>query len=616
MPRYDKYKERISYLKSVNKNKRYKMLRNLWMYEYDSHITFDNIDQYQSVAYYWNGETTNTVNENVIRSCIDTLTSKIACQKVRPFFNSVNGSAKDFQLCTQAQQFFDILFDEYNVNDIITNAFRDCCIFERGLIFISNESIQRMLPWDVYTNPSEDTYNNNTELLWECKKYPKALLPFDIKYNGDLVTYTRYWNTKEKEFYVYIPEANYNKVETYEKELPFVQLYYNKPLFGCSSSSVVDVLFGIQDQIDTLVKTCSLAVKRNMPKTYWVPEGTDVKAGSLNNEVGQVIPYRPVPNSSGVPIICEEQRIIDPQYRDLIEKYKEDAYELVGISQLSATSQKPSGLNSGVALSTMENIESDRFETQLNQVIRCYVDVAKKCMNIIDSKELILPKEKTRTLLSWGDLIKSAKNYNIQFSAAESLSKDPSTKLQQLQSLAQAGVIPQTHIAKYLELPDIESAYNISNNALNAVMSLIYETLESDNVPEIPPYIPIPMLKEECLNMMLSLRGANYEQNKSDIDKLMLLYNATLELSQAMQPEEEPVAEEEVAQEQPMEEETVMAEETPIPQQTNIPQNNPMADDIFAMVMGNNGNNGNVIPSDINEDKINVADTMVDNYVV
>lgn len=599
MPSYTKYREKISYLKSVNENKRYKMLRNLWMYEYDKHITFDDLDRYQSVGYYWTGESTNNVNENVIRSCIDTLTSKIACQKVRPFFNSVNGSWKDFELCTQAQQFFDVLFDEYNVNDIVTLAFKDACIFERGTIFISNSGIERMLPWTVYTNPAEDSYNKNTELLWECKKYPKALLPFDIKTSQDLVTYTRYWNTKEKLFYVWIPEANYNSVESYEKELPFVQIYYNKPLFGSSCSSVVDVLFGIQDQIDNLIKTCAIAAKRNMPKTYWVPEGTDVKAGSLNNEVGQVIPYRPIPGGSGVPIICDEQRIIDPQYRELIEKYKQDAYELVGISQLSATSQKPQGLNSGIALSTMENIESDRFETQLNQVIRCYVDIAKKCINILDSKELILPQEKTRIMLNWEDLIGAAKSFNIQFSAAESLSKDPSTKLQQLQSLAQAGIIPQSHIAKYLELPDIESAYNITTNSLNAVMSLIKETIEGDEVPEIPPYIPIPMLKEECLNMMLSLRGANYEQNKPDIDKLMLLYNSVLEMNQAMQPEEEVPPEAQTTSEAP-------AEEV------------PMQPELIPMTGGETTGPMNDIPPapEIMPENLNIAGTMVDNYTV
>lgn len=597
MPRYDRLRQKISYLKSVNENKRYKMLRNLWMYEYDNHITFDDLDRYQSVGYYWNGESTNNVNENVIRSCIDTLTSKIACQKVRPFFNSVNGSWKDFELCTQAQQFFDVLFDEYNVNDIITLAFKDACIFERGMVYVSNSGIERMLPWTVYTNPAEDSYNRNTELLWECKKYPKALLPFDIKTTQDLVTYTRYWNTKEKVFYTWIPEANYNQVETYEKELPFVQIYYNKPLFGSSCSSVVDVLFGIQDQIDNLIRTCAIAAKRNMPKTYWVPEGTDVKAGSLNNEVGQVIPYRPIPGASGVPVICDEQRIIDPQYRDLIDKYKQDAYELVGISQLSATSQKPQGLNSGIALSTMENIESDRFETQLNQVIRCYVDLAKKCINILDAKELILPQEKTRTMLNWEDLISAAKSFNIQFSAAESLSKDPSTKLQQLQSLAQAGIIPQSHIAKYLELPDIESAYNITTNALNAVMSLIKETIEGDEVPVIPPYIPIPTLKEECLNMMLSLRGANYEQNKADIDKLMLLYNAIQDTSEAMRPEEE-VPPEGAPEGQPME---------GMPME-GMPMGEPM----------NTGMMNESIPPapEIAPENINVANTMTDNYVV
>ena len=161
--------------------------------------------------------------------------------------------------------------------------------------------------------------------------------------------------------------------------------------------------------------------------------------------------------------------------------------------------------------------------------------------------------------------------------------------------MAQAGIIPQSHIAKYLELPDIESAYNITTNALNAVMSLIKETIEGDEVPVIPPYIPIPTLKEECLNMMLSLRGANYEQNKADIDKLMLLYNAIQDTSEAMRPEEE-VPPEEGA---PME---------GVPMTGEMPMGEPM----------NAGMTNEAIPPapEIAPENISVANTMTDNYVV
>ena len=129
-------------------------------------------------------------------------------------------------------------------------------------------------------------------------------------------------------------------------------------------------------------------------------------------------------------------------------------------------------------------------------------------------------------------------------------------------------------------------------------MSLIKETIEGDEVPVIPPYIPIPTLKEECLNMMLSLRGANYEQNKADIDKLMLLYNAIQDTSEAMRPEEE-VPPEGAPAEQPMGEQPMME---------GMPMGEPM----------NTGMMNESIPPapEIAPENINVANTMTDNYVV
>ena len=45
---------------------------------------------------------------------------------------------------------------------------------------------------------------------------------------------------------------------------------------------------------------------------------------------------------------------------------------------------------------------------------------------------------------------------------------------------------------------------------------------------EIPDYIPLPMLKNEIVNTQLSLRAANYEKNKKDIDKLTQLYKQAM----------------------------------------------------------------------------------------
>ena len=206
------------------------------------------------------------------------------------------------------------------------------------------------------------------------------------------------------------------------------------------------------------------------------------------------------------------------------------AYDTVGISQLSAQSKKPSGLNSGVALTTMEDVESDRFETQLNQVIRAYVDVAKTCIRVFDADKDVLPEISNRVSIKWSDIIKESDNMSIQYSGADSLSKDPSTKLQQLQSLATAGVIPSARISQLMQIPDLEMGYSLSNNAIDAVMEVIKECIEDDNF-DVPEYVPFELLKEEIINTQLSLKAAGREKNAKDINKLSKLYEVVEDMS-------------------------------------------------------------------------------------
>ena len=252
---------------------------------------------------------------------------------------------------------------------------------------------------------------------------------------------------------------------------------------------------------------------------------SSVKTAQLNNRVGQILEYNATPNMTGSPVTVATPAFIDGQYMQLVDELKQSAYELVGISQLSAMSTKPTGLNSGVALSTMENIESDRFETQLNQVIRAYVDIAKTCIEVFPEEDTILPEDNQRLSIKWKDIVEESNKMVVQFSAADSLSKDPSTKLQQLQMLAQTGIIPQTRIAQFMELPDIQSGYSLSNNAINAVLTCINDCIEKD-IFEVPDFIPFTMLKEEIINTQLSLKAAASEENDNSVDiaKLTKLY--------------------------------------------------------------------------------------------
>ena len=576
-----KIRDRVSELKSLNESRLSKYYRNYNYYNNTPAGTLKTIRNPSIVGLYNidespENDTTLTPSINVIKSCIDTLTSKIAQSKVRPFFNCINGTFKDINVCKNAQQYFDQYFDIEEVNKKVSMAFRDACIFDHGVIYVDSEtkSITKALPWQVFVRPAELTYNNITRAYYCQNDYPVSMLPEKyrnkvLKANEDqeYVTYGIYYDTVDQCKAVYISELDFVEIEKYEgNRVPFIFLWYNNPIHGGSSVSVVDMLYGIQCEVNTLMSKVKDASQLSPALTFFLPDDATIKSTQLNNRVGNVITYKATSDMSGSPVTVATPNFIDSQYIELINNLKETAYEMVGISQLSAQSKKPSGLNSGIALQTVEDVESERFEEQLNQVIRCYVEIAKTCLRVFPKEETILPDTPNRLDVRWGDIVDEEKKMQIQFSAADSLSKDPSTKLQQLQQLASVGVIPRERIAQFMELPDLEGGYSLSNNAINAVLSVIRDCIESDNY-EIPDYIPIPMLKTEIINTQLSLRAANFIKNQEDIEKLNLLYNAVVQMEQQMNqptPEEQQMAQQQMLQAQQqaaMQQQAMMAQQ-------------------------------------------------------
>lgn len=527
-----------------NGNRRAKYRRNLRAYLHTYGFGMTNIDDTSVAGYYSSSQfdteedTTSGIQENIIKSAIDTLVSIMAAAKVRPFFNTVNGTFKDIQIVKQAQQFFDQLYDDQDVHRVVINAFRDSCIFDTGIIYVDKigHTIERIMPWQINLDNRESSYNQLTRCVWKAENYPVTLLPFtDSKLKKQVLntnqdcTYIRYWNLNELKLIHYIPEFNFYKEEVWEENtLPFIFMNYEIPIKSGSSSSIVDILWGLQDAIDAILVKIKDASQLASPIKYFVPETSSIKVNKLTDRVGEVVTYTALPNQTTPPIVVATEPFMDPQWQQLLDKFKTDAYEIIGVSQLSASMQKPKGLNSGVAISTMEDIELGRFEVQSDMVIRTYTDLAKLCIELFDENEDILPPNRMRDSITWRDIVEAKQQLIVQFSSAENLSKDPQTRSQQVMMLVQMGVIPQTRVASLMEIPDAVQGYSLANNNINAVMKAIDNCIEKDEF-DVPSFVDRETLMNEILNTQLSLYAGNYDNNKDDIAKLDELY---LKLSQ------------------------------------------------------------------------------------
>ena len=525
----EKLIKNILEIESYQKAWRQKCRRNLILYEFTPNMDLTSQNDSTTVGFYnaGNAENTSMIQENVIRSCIDTLGSKIASQKVTPFFNTVNGTFREIQVVKAAQQFFDILYDELNVNKVVVQAFVDSCITDRGIIYVNkdNKNIERIQPWQFFFDPREYAYGQLTHCAFKKTDYPASLLT--DKTDLQTVTLHEYWSIKEHIHATYIEELNKVSFDKWDANiLPFAILRWSNPVKASSSTCVVDLLFGIQKQINYLLSQIKDASKSSFGIKYIVPTDSDVKINRLNNSNGEIIEYTPQMTPNGVmPVQPITPAFMDGQWFTALQQFKQDAYEMVGISQLSAMSQKPSGLNTGVGLQTMEDIESDRFETQLNSVIRVYVDIAKICMEVFDPLEEVLPSSIYRGHITWKDITEARNLMSIQFSSLDKISKDPVVKQQIISQWVNSGYISRAHAMQLMEVPDDTRGYSLMNNSLNAVMSVIDDCVEKD-IYDVPIYIDTALLKEEITSTLLSLKAAQNPENAVDIEKLQrLMYN-------------------------------------------------------------------------------------------
>lgn len=533
--------------KLVKQNKNNKYLRNLTLYTETPISSLDDVDEV--VGYYETySDRTSLTNQNIILQTIGALVSKLAEHaKARPFINTVKGDFEDKQIAKCLQKFYDISYDRDDVYGTVSEAFRDACIYDTGYIFVDRdeETVKKVYPWQVFYDNKEVKYGKPTKVVLLRKQYPTTLLDdYKNPRDRDYITYIEYWDIKTHKHYRLIKEdTSYWKEEAWEPdELPFIRMTYEPSANGGSTStSVVDLLFGIQRTVNELCKKMGKRIRLSASYVL-VPTNSEIKTDKLTNEEVQVIPFEPAIGSTAAmnPIVPDFG--ID-MLHSTIESLKQDAYELVGISQLSVSGQQEAGMDdmSGVAMKTMENIQADRFQLQLNRIIKTYVDIAKKIIAVFYEDHKILPETEDLNF-TWKRVRKSINRFKLQFAASANLGKDPSEKYKVLKQWAADGLIPVNRITGLLDLPDLEEAASFAANSYNAIQTVIQDCLNND-VYDIPNYVSVEELKPEIVNKCLMLKSAGSEKkNQDNIKKLEKLFEACLnkesEVGKAQQADE------------------------------------------------------------------------------
>jgi hypothetical protein len=425
---------------------------------------------------------------NVVQSCIDSMVSKIGKNKPRITFLTDEGDWNKQEQAKKLNKFIDGQFHKEKQPEKSKKILLDSCVFGSGFakIYTKDKQVKtdRVFTPTIIVDDRETIYgeplclyelryvNKSTliemypDLKFEIEQSQVMRLPYygDDAHDRELVPVVEAWKLHLKDEKNNKPNGVHfigiaSAVFTYEKHdrtrFPYSKLNFQQNVTGWFGRGIAELITGHQIEINRTLKRISDSLRLvASPKVLYEFNSKIIKT-HFNNEVGTMIGYQGVP-----PQFVTPQAVNSDLFNHLVFMHQK-AFEEVGLSQLSVTSQKPAGLNSGKALREYNDLETERFAAFAQSWEAFHVDLAE--LQIEEAKRLAKKGEKIIVSSISEDGIENidfskinldADSYVMQPFPTSSLPKTPAGRLQFVEEMIQSGMLDPQEASQLLDFPD------------------------------------------------------------------------------------------------------------------------------------------------------------------
>lgn len=324
---------------------------------------------------------------NVVKNCTAAVVSKIAAKnKVKPSFSTFDA---DYSLKRRARGLEKLVQGAFYQTKFYKKqipVFRDCCIFGTGVLrlypdhALTRLEADRVPSWEILVDDSEGYYGD-PRCLYHRRYVDKRVLcaifpeyeeeiekaqtdPDDIAGSPDVLSdyvpvVTAYHlpslpGEEDGRYTIAISNATLHDSEWTRERFPFAFCRWSEDPAGFFGVGLAYELAGIQAEINDLLQEIQEA-HRTIRGFWAVERNSRVIDTHINDDLTKIVRY-----AGQAPTYYAPTAINPEIYQHLWNLYAK-AYEICGISQLSAASQKPAGLNSGAALRAYEDTQTERF---------------------------------------------------------------------------------------------------------------------------------------------------------------------------------------------------------------------------------------------------------------
>ena len=441
---------------------------------------------------------------NVVKTATDTVASKIGKMRPRVDFLTDEGDWSLQQKAKKLSKYIEGVFYKNKLYKATPTIFTDACVFDTAFLKIYHDGedvkIERVLPLEIVVDPEQSVYGNPTELhqvkymsrgILEAM-YPNHLLaitsasasnPNISRDNKDVVKVIESWklpsgpNGKDGKHSIVIDTATL-LIEDYEKDyFPFVKFSWTEPLVGFRGASLTDELVGIQYEINKLLQNISKAQDLMAVPRIFIESSSAVPKTHINNQIGAIVRY-----SGKAPITSTPNAMPAEMYNHL-KWLISSAFEKSGISQLSAQAKKPSGIDSGVAIREIQDIESERFMLISQRFEQMFIDLSEIVIDLSkdlyeDSDSINIKSEDFVQTIKWSEVNLDKDAYVMKSWPTNMLPNTPGGKLQSVQELIQAGFIDAKDAMRLLDFPDLKEYQSLKDSNIELIHKLLSSMME------------------------------------------------------------------------------------------------------------------------------------------
>jgi hypothetical protein len=480
---------------------------------------------------------------NIIKSVCDTVSSRIAKNRPRPVFLTSGGNYSLRRRAQLLEKFVESQFYTTGLYNIAPKVFLDACVFGTGVIktYRINDQIvvERVFPGEVLVDAAEGFYGNPQQ-MFQCKYINRdqliAMFPdkegeirvaesppndeYGVGYDTtcDQLEVVEAWHLPSS------PEAGDGKhcividgCMLFEEEwkhdtFPFSFIRWSDRLRGFWGMGLAEELTGIQIEVNKLLLKIQKAMQLLAVPWVLVEAGSKIKKAHLNNQIGAIIPY------TGTPPIVRPNQTMSPEVFSHLDRLYRRAYEIAGVSQLSAASLKPAGLESGVALREYNDIESERFALISRNYETMFMDVAKKIVALgRDISEQypqwsVVAQRDRNTIqeVKWKDVDLKKDAYVLKVFPSSSLPTTPAGRLAMVEQLMGAGLLSGDEAKRLLDFPDLDRELALDRAASDNIDRIV-ENIVDEGLYESP---------EPFMDLVLAMKKVQAAYNKAVNDNV------------------------------------------------------------------------------------------------